>query len=154
MTRSHCVFLDSPSLPFPPFPSLSGAVRPSSSCCSSSSPGSEVHLVLLDPAKETRALRRTLLLEHADGHADGHGQGKGGPVPVTLGRLRQSELVVASPRRLLRGWGRGRSEEFQLVYVSAGLAGRGSSEWEAAKLILPDQPHATTDTDTDIGLGP
>lgn len=106
--------------------------------------------MLLDPAKETRALRRTLLLEHADGQ----GQGQGCPAPVTLARLRQSELVVTSPRRLLRGWGRGRSEEFQVVYVAAGLAGRGSSEWEAAKLILPDQPHATMDTGIDIGLGP
>ena len=113
----------------------SGAVRPASS----SSP-EEVNLVLLDPSKETRALRRTLLLEHADG------QGKGGPTPATqtLTRLRHTELLVSTPRRLLHGRrdkGSGSSsQEFQVVYVSAGVVARGSLEWEKAKRIQPDQP--------------
>ena len=108
---------------------------------SSSSP-EEVNLVLLDPSTETRALRRTLLLEHADG------QGKGGPTPATqtqtLTRLRQTELLVSTPRRLLHGRrdkGSGSSsQEFQVVYVSAGVVARGSLEWEKAKRIQPDQP--------------
>ena len=101
--------------------------------------------MLLDPSKETRALRRTLLLEHADG------QGKGGPTPATqtLTRLRHTELLVSTPRRLLHGRrdkgsgsgsGGGSSEEFQVVYVSAGVVARGSLEWEKAKRIQPDQP--------------